>query len=92
MTFTGRSPNAQRQPSFYGDAVAQPAALHKENTQIKTDDTSEGGNNLNSLIVSPSCLCFPFVNERLNRIKCSANVHLAPTNERSTLFSERSSK
>lgn len=48
--------------------------------------------NINSIMVSPSCLCFPFVNEQLNWIKCLANVLLIPANEHSALFSERSSK
>lgn len=42
MTFAGHPPNAQRQPSFYGDAAAQYAALYKENTQIKTDEVRGG--------------------------------------------------
>lgn len=42
MTFAGHTPNAPWQSSFYGDAVAQYAALYKENTQIKTDKVSGG--------------------------------------------------
>lgn len=40
MTFAGHTPNTPRLSSFYGDAVAQYAALYKENTQIRTDKVS----------------------------------------------------
>lgn len=56
MTFSGHTPNAQQQPGFYGDSVAQYAALHKENThtEIKTDKVSRG-NEYWSLIALLSC-------------------------------------
>lgn len=46
MTFAGYTPNAQRQPSFYGDAVAQYAALYKEITHRLKQTKRVGKNNI----------------------------------------------
>lgn len=56
MTFAGHTPNAQRQPSFYGDAAAQYAALYKDNTQIKTDKVSGG-----KIILVINCVAILFM-------------------------------